>query len=60
MTVVTQQDATNIRYWYLDGTDKQILYTFEDMEVVKIFVADGFVVYEYTTDDGFAYAVTAV
>lgn len=43
-----------------DGTDKQILTTFEDMEVVKIFVADGFVVYEYTTDDGFSYAVTAV
>ena len=43
-----------------DGTEKQILYTFEDMEVVKIFVADGFVVYEYTTDDGFAYSVTAV
>lgn len=43
-----------------DGNNKQILYTFEDMEVVKIFVADGFVVYEYTTDDGFEYAVTAV
>jgi len=43
-----------------DGNEKQVLHTFEDMEVVKIFVADGYVVYEYTTDDGFAYAVTAV
>ena len=43
-----------------DGNERQILYTFEGIEVVKIFVADGYVVYEYTTDDGFAYAVTAV
>lgn len=43
-----------------EGTEKQVLYTYEGIEVVKIFVADGYVVYEYTTDDGFAYAVTAV
>ena len=43
-----------------DGSNKQVLYTFEGIEIVKIFVADGFVVYEYTTDDGFAYTVTAV
>lgn len=46
-----------------DGSNQIVLHTFEDISIVRIFVADTYIVYEYTPvgeEDAFAYGVVPI